>query len=97
MQRSAIRESGKRGAKPGFRFAPSGLRNKETKMLITNVRAHHLRIPYDAGVARFRHGASATKALDIVVVEVSTDGGVTGWGTPSVMFVHGLPAQPSTR
>jgi L-alanine-DL-glutamate epimerase-like enolase superfamily enzyme len=49
-------------------------------MLITNVRAHHLRIPYDAGVARFRHGVSATAALDIVVVEVSTDGGITGWG-----------------
>jgi L-alanine-DL-glutamate epimerase-like enolase superfamily enzyme len=49
-------------------------------MLITNVRAHHLRIPYDAGVARFRHGVSASAATDIVVVEVSTDGGVTGWG-----------------
>jgi L-alanine-DL-glutamate epimerase-like enolase superfamily enzyme len=49
-------------------------------MLITDIRAHHLRIPYDAGVARFRHGTSGQQALDMVVVEVSTDGGVTGWG-----------------
>ena len=49
-------------------------------MLITNVRAHHLRIPYDAGPASFRHGTSGIAALDMVVVEVSTDGGVTGWG-----------------
>ena len=49
-------------------------------MLITNIRAHHLRIPYDAGVARFRHGTSGNQALDMVVVEVSTDGGITGWG-----------------
>jgi L-alanine-DL-glutamate epimerase-like enolase superfamily enzyme len=49
-------------------------------MLITNVRAHHIRIPYDAGVASFRQGASAIAALDIVVVEVSTDAGLTGWG-----------------
>ena len=49
-------------------------------MLITNVRAHHIRIPYDAGVASFKQGASAIAALDIVVVEVSTDAGLTGWG-----------------
>lgn len=49
-------------------------------MLITDVRAHHIRIPYDAGVASFRQGASAISALDIVLVEVSTDAGVTGWG-----------------
>ena len=49
-------------------------------MLITDVRAHHIRIPYDAGVASFKQGASAIAALDIVVVEVSTDTGLTGWG-----------------
>ena len=49
-------------------------------MLITNVKAHHVRIPYDAGVASFKQGASAIAALDIVIVEVSTDAGVTGWG-----------------
>jgi L-alanine-DL-glutamate epimerase-like enolase superfamily enzyme len=49
-------------------------------MLITNVRAHHVRIPYDAGVASFRQGASSISALEIVLVEVSTDGGLTGWG-----------------
>jgi L-alanine-DL-glutamate epimerase-like enolase superfamily enzyme len=49
-------------------------------MQITNVRAHHLRIPYDAGPASFRHGTSGNAALDSVVVEVSTDGGLTGWG-----------------
>jgi L-alanine-DL-glutamate epimerase-like enolase superfamily enzyme len=49
-------------------------------MKITNVRAHHIRIPYDAGVASFKQGASAIAALDIVIVEVSTDAGLTGWG-----------------
>src|SRR3954471_5361994 len=49
-------------------------------MLITDVRAHHVRIPYDAGVASFRQGASSLAALDIVLVEVSTDSGLTGWG-----------------
>jgi L-alanine-DL-glutamate epimerase-like enolase superfamily enzyme len=49
-------------------------------MIITNVRAHHVRIPYDAGVASFKQGASAIAALDIVLVEVSTDAGLTGWG-----------------
>jgi L-alanine-DL-glutamate epimerase-like enolase superfamily enzyme len=49
-------------------------------MLITNVQAHHIRIPYDAGVASFRQGASAISALEIVMVEVSTDAGITGWG-----------------
>jgi L-alanine-DL-glutamate epimerase-like enolase superfamily enzyme len=49
-------------------------------MQITNVRAHHLRIPYDAGPASFRHGTSGNAELDSVVVEVLTDGGLTGWG-----------------
>lgn len=49
-------------------------------MKITNVRAHHIRIPYDAGVASFKQGASAITALETVLVEVSTDGGLTGWG-----------------
>src|SRR5436309_12466356 len=49
-------------------------------MLIKNVKAHHVRIPFDAGVASFKQGASSITALDIVVVEVSTDAGVTGWG-----------------
>ena len=49
-------------------------------MLITNVRARHVRIPYDAGVASFKQGASAIAALDIVIIEVSTDSGLTGWG-----------------
>jgi L-alanine-DL-glutamate epimerase-like enolase superfamily enzyme len=49
-------------------------------MKITDVRAHHIRIPYDAGVASFKQGASAIAALDIVLVEVSTDVGLTGWG-----------------
>jgi L-alanine-DL-glutamate epimerase-like enolase superfamily enzyme len=50
------------------------------KMKITDVKAHHIRIPYDAGVASFRQGASAIAALDMVIVEVSTDAGITGWG-----------------
>src|SRR6516162_3610189 len=49
-------------------------------MKITDVRAHHVRIPYDAGPASFRQGASAISALDMVVVEVTTDSGLTGWG-----------------
>ncbi|MBI5265444.1 MAG: mandelate racemase/muconate lactonizing enzyme family protein [Bradyrhizobium sp.] len=49
-------------------------------MQITNVRAHHIRIPYDAGGASFRQGASAITALETVILEVSTDAGLTGWG-----------------
>jgi L-alanine-DL-glutamate epimerase-like enolase superfamily enzyme len=49
-------------------------------MRITEVNAHHLRIPYDAGVASFKQGAAAIAALDIVVVELRTDAGLTGWG-----------------
>lgn len=49
-------------------------------MKITSVRAHHIRIPYDAGVASFRQGAAGISALEIVLVEVSTDAGLTGWG-----------------
>jgi L-alanine-DL-glutamate epimerase-like enolase superfamily enzyme len=49
-------------------------------MKITDVRAHHLRIPYDAGVASFKQGAVAISAVDIVLLEVSTDAGLTGWG-----------------
>ena len=49
-------------------------------MRITDVRAHHIRIPYDAGVASFKQGASAIAALDMVLVEVLTDAGLTGWG-----------------
>src|SRR5499427_8289628 len=44
-------------------------------MKISDVRAHHIRIPYDAGVASFRQGASS-----IAAVEVVTDSGLTGWG-----------------
>ena len=49
-------------------------------MKITNVRAHHVRIPYDAGPALFRFGAPSQPALDTILVEVSTDAGITGWG-----------------
>jgi L-alanine-DL-glutamate epimerase-like enolase superfamily enzyme len=49
-------------------------------MLITDVRTHHIRIPYDAGVASFRQGAASISALEIIMVEVSTDAGITGWG-----------------
>ena len=49
-------------------------------MKISDVRAHHIRIPYDAGVASFRQGASSIAALEMVIVEVTTDSDLTGWG-----------------
>src|SRR5215471_1021492 len=49
-------------------------------MKISDIRAHHIRIPYDAGVASFRQGASSIAALDIVMLEITTDSGLTGWG-----------------
>src|ERR1700745_2558823 len=55
-------------------------------MLISDIRAHQLRIPYDAGTAACRPGAAATSALDIVVVEVTTDTGLTGWGDAFAYF-----------
>src|SRR3954449_10168900 len=61
-----------------------GNRSQESRrnrvMKITDVRAHHIRIPYDAGVASFRQGGSAITALDMVILEVTTDAGLTGWG-----------------
>src|SRR5258708_5192923 len=49
-------------------------------MLITKIRAHHIRIPYDPAGASFPQGASAIAALEMILVEVSTDTGLTGWG-----------------
>jgi L-alanine-DL-glutamate epimerase-like enolase superfamily enzyme len=49
-------------------------------MKISDIRPHHIRIPYDAGVASFRQGASSIAALDIVMLEITTDSGLTGWG-----------------
>src|SRR4051812_37266555 len=49
-------------------------------MKISDIRAHHVRIPYDAGVASFSQGAASIAALDIVMVELTTDTGLTGWG-----------------
>jgi L-alanine-DL-glutamate epimerase-like enolase superfamily enzyme len=49
-------------------------------MKISDIKAHHIRIPYDAGVASFKQGASSITAVDIVMVEVVTDSGLTGWG-----------------
>src|SRR3954452_18067727 len=62
-------------------------------MKITDVRAHHIRIPYDAGVASFRQGASAISALETVLVEVSTDAGLTGWGDA---FAYVCPRSTAT-
>nr|WP_244625952.1 hypothetical protein [Bradyrhizobium betae] len=66
-------------------------------MEITDVRAHHIRIPYDAGVASFRQGASAISALDMVLVEVTTDAGLTGWGMPSPTSAPAPRAAPSRK
>jgi L-alanine-DL-glutamate epimerase-like enolase superfamily enzyme len=55
-------------------------------MQITGIRHHHLRIPYDAGPAAFRHGAAATSALEMVLVELTTDTGLTGWGDAFAYF-----------
>jgi L-alanine-DL-glutamate epimerase-like enolase superfamily enzyme len=49
-------------------------------MKISDIKAHHIRIPYDAGVASFRQGAASIAALEIVMIELITDSGLTGWG-----------------
>src|SRR6201992_1830662 len=43
-------------------------------MQITDIRAHHIRIPVDAGLAPARF------PQDVILLEVSTDAGLTGWG-----------------
>src|SRR6201992_911236 len=43
-------------------------------MQITDIRAHHIRIPVDAGLAPARF------PQDVLLLEVSTDAGLTGWG-----------------
>lgn len=62
-------------------------------MKITDVTAHHIRIPFDAGAASFRQGASAIAALDMVLVEVTTDAGLTGWGDA---FAYVCPRSTAT-
>jgi L-alanine-DL-glutamate epimerase-like enolase superfamily enzyme len=49
-------------------------------MQITRVTPHHISIPYDAGVGSFKQGASAISTIDIVLIEVCTDVGLTSWG-----------------
>jgi hypothetical protein len=61
-------------------------------MQITDVRAHHIRIPYDAGPASFRQGASAITALDMVLVEVLTDAASPAGAMPSLTSVLRPPA-----
>jgi L-alanine-DL-glutamate epimerase-like enolase superfamily enzyme len=62
-------------------------------MKITDIRAHHLRIPYDAGAASFKQGAAAITAVDIVLMEVLTDAGLTGWGDA---FAYVCPRSSAT-
>lgn len=49
-------------------------------MIVDKIVPHHIRIPFDAGVANFAQAGKGTEALDIVLVEVVTDTGLTGWG-----------------
>ncbi len=49
-------------------------------MIIDRIVPHHIRIPFDAGAASFTQAGKGTNALDIVLVEVVTDTGLTGWG-----------------
>jgi L-alanine-DL-glutamate epimerase-like enolase superfamily enzyme len=49
-------------------------------MIIDKIVPHHIRIPYDAGVASFKQGASSIATIEIVLIEVTTDTGLTGWG-----------------
>ena len=49
-------------------------------MIIDRIVSHHIRIPFDAGAANFAQAGKGTTALDIVLVEVVTDTGLTGWG-----------------
>src|SRR3569833_286101 len=49
-------------------------------MIIDKVIPHHIRIPFDAGPANYGRAGKGTNALDMVLVEVVTDTGLTGWG-----------------
>ncbi len=49
-------------------------------MIIDKIIPHHIRIPFDAGAASFAQAGKGTSALDMVLVEVVTDTGLTGWG-----------------
>src|SRR6478609_18725 len=59
---------------------PDNTRGEDRAMKISDIRAHHIHIPYDAGVASFKQGAASIAAVDIVMIEVITDSGLTGWG-----------------
>lgn len=49
-------------------------------MIIDRIVPHHIRIPFDAGPANFSRAGKGTDALDMVLVELVTDTGVTAWG-----------------
>ena len=49
-------------------------------MLITDVRAHHIRIPYDAGVRASSRAPLRSRRSTWCMIEVITDTGLTGWG-----------------
>ena len=49
-------------------------------MIIEKIVPHHLRILFDAGAANFAQAGKGTTALDIVLLELVTDTGLTGWG-----------------
>src|SRR5262249_5097450 len=58
----------RRFAHPAIQPLSRERKKRELIMKITDVRAHHIRIPYDAGPASFRQGASAISALEMILV-----------------------------
>jgi L-alanine-DL-glutamate epimerase-like enolase superfamily enzyme len=49
-------------------------------MKITSIRTHYVRIPFDMGADKQEFAGLRFPSMDHLLVEVDTDGGITGWG-----------------
>lgn len=61
-------------------------------MKITNIRTYAVRIPYQHGGPFPSFGGKARTTMDILLLRVETDAGITGWGE-----AFGGPVLPATR
>ena len=65
-------------------------------MQITRIRAYHVALPLHEGSYKWSGGKSVS-VFDSTVVEVETDGGLTGWGEVCPLGPFYLPAYGRAR
>src|SRR5262245_63144262 len=55
-------------------------RAERTRMKITSIHAHYVRIPFDMGAPKQEFAGLRFPTMDHLLVGVETDVGITGWG-----------------